>query len=106
MNGFRTLATALILLNVADAVFTQYLVVEQGAEELNPLMSWLIEAAPDAWITYKIIWVTSLVLGIGHFYKHCKTRATQYYIETGLTLSIYCYILLFGYHLLLMKGFH
>ena len=83
------------VLNVADAIFTSFVVSSALAVEANPLMGAVLQygIAPFVIVKLNVIFVSILVL-----WRYRHKKITQ--IGTGICLLTYIFLILyFAYHL-------
>jgi hypothetical protein len=87
-------ALVIVILNLVDA-FGTLRNVARGADELNPLMAWLLDAGPRAFFAGKFLLAAAGVVGI----LACgRTRAARFAL-VGILLPLY--LLVAAYQLLL-----
>ena len=95
---FKILATITLLLSIIDAVFTIYVVSNQYAIEINPLMRWLMECD---YLLFAFIKIILTAWGVG-FLASVKSKllyftTVSYSILIGYEIWAIWKIILFSY---------
>ncbi len=88
----------LVFFNIVDAISTYYFVVIHNAQELNPVMNYLLELNPIFFIAFKLIWVTIAFFLFWKFlpYSVVARIATVFCFVPYCLLGIY-YLVGWGY---------
>ena len=78
----------IFVLNLLDALATHYSVGQGFAEELNPLMNYLLELHPA---TFYLCKITLVILGLSLLYRLGESRGTK--IALAVCAAIYTAIM-------------
>jgi len=102
VRKYKLMLIGLVFFNIIDAISTYYFVVMGGAEELNPIMDYLLGVNPELFIVLKIILMFVFAGLFWKFLPHSKMAriATVGCFVPYSLLAIYYVVgwIYLGYH--------